>query len=49
MLSQDAFFASDNRTFFMDLNVESYFGNKMDAMPAKQLRQLQVDDPRIAD
>jgi hypothetical protein len=33
----------------MDLDVESYFGYEMDAMSAKQLRQLQLDDPRIAD
>jgi hypothetical protein len=49
MLSQDAVFASDHRTFFMDLDVESYFGYKMDAMPEKQLRQLQLDDPRKPD
>jgi hypothetical protein len=49
ILSQDAVFASDHRTFFMDLDVESQFGYKMDAMPATQLHQLQLDDPRIAD
>jgi hypothetical protein len=49
MLNQDAVFASDHRTFFMDLNVESYFGHETDVMPTKQLRQLQLDGPRIAD
>jgi hypothetical protein len=49
MLSQDAVFVSDHRTFFMDLDVESYFGHETDAMPAKQLRPLRLDDPRIAD
>jgi hypothetical protein len=49
MLSQDAVLASDHRTFFMDLDVESHFGHETDAMPAKQLRQLKLDDPRIAD
>jgi hypothetical protein len=49
MLSQDAVFASDYITFFMDLDVESYFGYETYAMPAKQLRQLQLDDPRITD
>jgi hypothetical protein len=39
---------SDHKTFFMDLDVDSYFGYKMDAIPAKQLRQLQLDDLRIA-
>jgi hypothetical protein len=49
MLRQDSVFASDHRTFFMDLDVESYFGHETDAMPATQLRQLQLDDPRKAD
>jgi hypothetical protein len=34
MLSQDAVFASDHITFYMDLDVESYFGYETDAMPA---------------
>jgi hypothetical protein len=33
----------------MNLDVEFYFGYETDAMPTKQLRQLQLDDPRIAD
>jgi hypothetical protein len=49
MLSQDAIFASDHKTFFMDLDVESYFGYETDAMPATQLHQLQLDDPRTSD
>jgi hypothetical protein len=49
MLSQDAFFASNHRAFFMDLDAASYFGHETDVMPAKQLRKLQLDDPRIAD
>jgi hypothetical protein len=49
MLSQDAVFASDHISFFMDLDAVSYFGHELDAMPAKQLRQLQLDDPHIAD
>jgi endonuclease/exonuclease/phosphatase family metal-dependent hydrolase len=35
MLSQDAVFASDHRSFFMDLDAVSYFGHELDAMPAK--------------
>jgi hypothetical protein len=49
MLSQDAVFASDHRSSFMDLDAVSYFGHELDDMPDKQLRQLQLDDPRIAD
>jgi hypothetical protein len=49
MLSQDAVFASDHRSFFMDLDAVSYFGHEPDAMPAKQLQQLQLDNTKIAD
>jgi hypothetical protein len=49
MISQDAVFASYHISFFMDLDAISYFGHETDVMPAKQLRQLQLDDPRIAD
>jgi hypothetical protein len=49
MLSQEAVFASDHISFFMDLDAMSYFGHEPDVMPAKQLRQLQMDDPKIAE
>jgi hypothetical protein len=49
MLSQDAVFVNDHITLFMDLDVESYFGYEPDVMPATQVRQLQLDDPKIAD
>jgi hypothetical protein len=49
MLSQDEVFVSDHRTFFMDLDVESYFDYETDAMTAKKLHRLQMDDPRIED
>jgi hypothetical protein len=49
MLSQDAVFASDHRSFFMDLEAASYFGHDTNIMPEKQLRQLQLDGLRIAD
>jgi hypothetical protein len=49
MLSPDEVFASDHRSLFMDLDAVSYFGREPDVMPAKQLRQLQLDNSRIAD
>jgi hypothetical protein len=49
MISQDVVFARDHRSFFMGVDAALYFGHEMDVMPAKQLRQLQLDDPRIAD
>jgi hypothetical protein len=48
MVSQEVVFSSDHRAFFIYLDAASYFGHETDAMPAKQLRQLQLDDPRIA-
>jgi hypothetical protein len=48
MLLQDAVFASDHRAFFMDLDAASYFGHETDVIPEKQLRQLQLYYPRIA-
>jgi hypothetical protein len=49
MLSQDAVFASDHISFFMDLDAVSYFGHETDIMPASQPHQLQMDDPRKGD
>jgi hypothetical protein len=49
MLRQDTVFASDHRAFFMDLDAALYFGHDTKAMPEKQLRQLQLDDPSMAD
>jgi hypothetical protein len=49
MLSQDTVFASDHISFLMDLDAVSYYSHETDVMPAKLLRQLQLDDPRIAE
>jgi hypothetical protein len=49
MLSQDVVFSSDHRSFFMGLDAVLHFGHETDVMPEKQLHQLQLGDPRIAD
>jgi hypothetical protein len=49
MLNFDAVFDSDHRTFFLDIDFESVFGTELDNMAALQFRQLQLDDPRIAE
>jgi hypothetical protein len=49
MLNFDAVFDSDHRTFFLDIDFESVFGTELDNMAAPQFRQLQLDDPRIAE
>jgi hypothetical protein len=49
MLNSDAVFDSDHRTLFLDIYFESIFGTELDNMAAPQFRQLQLDDPRIAE
>jgi hypothetical protein len=49
MLIQDAVFASDHISFFMDLDAASYLSHETNVMPAKQLHQLELENPRIAD
>jgi hypothetical protein len=49
MLKFDAVFERDHRTFFLDMDFESFFGTELDNMAALQFRQLQQDDPRIAE
>jgi hypothetical protein len=44
MLNFDAVFDSDHRTFFLDIDFESFFGTERDNMTAPQFRQLQLDD-----
>jgi hypothetical protein len=49
MLSFDAVFDSDHGTFPLDIDFESVFGTELDNMAAPQTRQLQLDDPTIAE
>jgi hypothetical protein len=49
MLNFDAVFDSDHRTFFLDIDFESVVCTELDNMAAPQLRQLQLDDPRIVE
>jgi hypothetical protein len=48
-LSFDAVFDSDHGTFSLDIDFESVFGTELDNMAAPQTRQLQLDDPTIAE
>jgi hypothetical protein len=48
MLNFDAVFDSDHRTFFLDIDFEFVLGTELDNMAALQFRQLQLDDPIIA-
>jgi hypothetical protein len=49
MISVDAIFNSDYRNFFLDNDIESFFGTELDNMPAPQFRKLQLDDLRIVE
>jgi hypothetical protein len=49
MLSFDAVFDSDHRTFFLDIDFDSFFGTELDNMIAPQFRQLQLNDPIISE
>jgi hypothetical protein len=49
MLNFDAVFDSDHRTFLLHIDFESVFGTELDNMAAPQYRQLQLDDPIIAE
>jgi hypothetical protein len=49
MVNFDAVFDRNHRTLFLDINFESFFGTELDNMAAPQFRQLQLDDPRIAE
>jgi hypothetical protein len=49
MLNFDAVFDSDRRTFSLYIDFEFVFGTELDNMAAPQFRQLQLDDPIIAE
>jgi hypothetical protein len=49
MLHYDAEFDSDRRTFFLDIDIDPFFGSELNNMPAPQSKQLQLDNPRIAE
>jgi hypothetical protein len=49
ILDFDAVFDSDHRTLFLDIDFDFVFGTVLDNMAAPQFRQLQLDDPRIAE
>jgi hypothetical protein len=49
MINFDAVFDSSHGTLFIDLDIASFFGTELDNMLAPQFRQLQLDDPRIAE
>jgi hypothetical protein len=48
LLDFDVVFRTDHRTFLIDIDMDGFFGSATEKLPAQQLRQLQLEDPRAA-
>jgi hypothetical protein len=48
LLDFDVIFQTEHRTFFIDIDMEGFFGSATETLPAQRLRQLQLEDPRVA-
>jgi hypothetical protein len=40
LLDFDVVFRADHRTFFIDINMDGFFGSATEKLPAQRLRQL---------
>jgi hypothetical protein len=48
LLDFDVVFRTDHLTFFIDIDMDGFFGSETETLPAQRLRQLQLEDPRVA-
>jgi hypothetical protein len=48
LLDFDVVFLTHHRTFFIDIDMDGFFGSATETLPAQRLRQLQLEDPRVA-
>jgi hypothetical protein len=48
LLDFDVIFRTDHHTFFIDINMEGFFGSATETLPAQRFRQLQLEDPIVA-
>jgi hypothetical protein len=48
LLDFDVVFRTDHRTFFIDIEMDGFFGSATEKLPTQRLRQLQLEDPRVA-
>jgi hypothetical protein len=48
LLDFDVVFRTDHRTFCIDIDMDGFFGSSTQRLPAQRLRQLQLEDPRVA-
>jgi hypothetical protein len=43
----DIIVRTDHRTFFIDIDMDRFFGSATETLTAQRLRQLQLEDPRV--
>jgi hypothetical protein len=48
LLDFDVIFRTDQQTLFIDIDMDVFFGSVTETFPAQRLRQLQLEDPRVA-
>jgi hypothetical protein len=48
LLDFDVVFRTDHRTLFIDIDMDGLFGSETETLLAQRLRQLQLEDPRVA-
>jgi hypothetical protein len=47
LLDFEVIFRTDPHTFFIDIDMEGFFGSATETLPAQRLRQLQSEDTRV--
>jgi hypothetical protein len=45
LLDFDVILRTDHRTFFIDIDMDGFFGSATEMLPAQRLSQLQLEDP----
>jgi hypothetical protein len=48
LLDFDVIFRTDHRAFFIDINMDGFFGSSTEPLPAQRLRHLQLEEPQVA-
>jgi hypothetical protein len=48
LLDFDVIFGTDHRTFFIDIDMDRFFGSATETLPTQRFMQLQLEDPRVA-
>jgi hypothetical protein len=48
LLDFDIIFRTDHQTFFIEIDLDGFFGSATETLPTQRLRQLQLEYPRVA-